>query len=137
MTLPSSNPYATPVIRTDFSDDAAWTEIADTITRPTPEGFGAVVTFLDDRAHRDLTPDELMALVPAGFPRSFLLVIDGSCVREAEHPVLVIDLCREPGRQFRAVPSAVQSVENNLSISNMDFHEFADSTDAGGIFRGF
>ena len=28
-------------------------------------------------------------------------------------------------------------VENNLSISNMDFYEFADNADADGIFRGF
>jgi len=29
------------------------------------------------------------------------------------------------------------SVENNLSISNMDFSDFADSADADGVFRGF
>jgi len=29
------------------------------------------------------------------------------------------------------------SVENNLSIANMDFSEFADNVDKDGIFRGF
>jgi Domain of unknown function (DUF6924) len=29
------------------------------------------------------------------------------------------------------------SVENNLSIANMDFEDFADATDDDGIFRGF
>jgi hypothetical protein len=29
------------------------------------------------------------------------------------------------------------SVENNLSISNMDFEEFAASADKNGIHRGF
>jgi hypothetical protein len=29
------------------------------------------------------------------------------------------------------------SVENNLSLANMDFDEFADAVDAAGIFRGF
>jgi hypothetical protein len=29
------------------------------------------------------------------------------------------------------------SVENNLSISNMDFSDFADSADGDHIFRGF
>jgi len=28
-------------------------------------------------------------------------------------------------------------VENNLSLANMDFEEFADSVDADGVFRGF
>jgi hypothetical protein len=29
------------------------------------------------------------------------------------------------------------SVENNLSIGNMDFDEFANAVDKDGIFRGF
>jgi hypothetical protein len=28
-------------------------------------------------------------------------------------------------------------VENNLSLANMDFHEFADNVGADGVFRGF
>jgi hypothetical protein len=35
------------------------------------------------------------------------------------------------------VPRQVQAIENNLSIANMDFFEFADSADADGVFRGF
>jgi hypothetical protein len=55
----------------------------------------------------------------------------------AEHHLLVIDLAREPGREFRAVPSAIQSIENNLSIANMDFAEFAGAVDEDGVFRDF
>ena len=29
------------------------------------------------------------------------------------------------------------SRENNLSIANMDFREFAESVDPDGVFRGF
>ncbi|MGF1568782.1 MAG: hypothetical protein ACFCVD_12050 [Nodosilinea sp.] len=43
----------------------------------------------------------------------------------------------EPGRTFRVIPREMWGVENNLSISNMDYYEFADSTDADGVFRGF
>ena len=35
------------------------------------------------------------------------------------------------------VPGQVWSIENNLSIANMDFFEFADRTDPDGVFRGF
>jgi hypothetical protein len=28
-------------------------------------------------------------------------------------------------------------VENNLSLFNMDFFEFADAVEADGVFRGF
>jgi hypothetical protein len=43
----------------------------------------------------------------------------------------------EPGRTFRVIPREIWSVENNLSISNMDYHEFADNIDSDGVFRGF
>jgi hypothetical protein len=54
-----------------------------------------------------------------------------------EHLLLVIDLFGEKGREFRAEPSRIQSIENNLSIANMDFSDFAESCDPEGVFRGF
>jgi hypothetical protein len=66
-----------------------------------------------------------------------MFVADGVTMREGEHPVLVIDLADQPGRSFRVIPSEMWSVENNLSLANMDFDEFADAVDAAGIFRGF
>ncbi|WP_436838952.1 DUF6924 domain-containing protein [Nocardia salmonicida] len=41
------------------------------------------------------------------------------------------------GRTFRAIPREVESIVANLSISNMDVHDFADSVDPDGVFRGF
>jgi hypothetical protein len=66
-----------PVLRTDFSDDAAW-------TGNLYDGLGSGV-----------------------------------------------------GGEFRALPSEVQAIENNLSIANMDFGDFASTVDGGGVFRGF
>jgi hypothetical protein len=43
----------------------------------------------------------------------------------------------ELGRTFRVIPSEMWDVENNLSLANMDFPEFAGSTGPDGIFRGF
>jgi hypothetical protein len=43
----------------------------------------------------------------------------------------------EPGRGFRVVPAELWGVENNLSIANMDFAEFAHHADPDGVFRGF
>jgi hypothetical protein len=31
----------------------------------------------------------------------------------------------------------IQSIENNLSLANMDFAEFTDSADRDGVLRGF
>lgn len=55
----------------------------------------------------------------------------------SQHPLLVIDLYEEPGRFFRAVPSTIQAIQNNLSIANMDFEDFSKHVDSSGILRGF
>ncbi|MGC4896997.1 DUF6924 domain-containing protein [Micromonospora sp. DT31] len=40
-------------------------------------------------------------------------------------------------RPFRALPRQVQAIQNNLSLANMDYIEFATSVGADGVFRGF
>jgi len=134
--LPQSQ--AASVIRTDFSDQETWDAIGAAILQLTEEGFGAQVEFVDDVAYRGATKEQLLDLVPEGDERPFfLMIVDAVTVRSPEHLVLVVDLWREPGREFRAVPAAVQAIENNLSIANIDFAEFADAVDEDGIFRGF
>ena len=123
------------VIRTDFSDDIAWNAVVSAIRQPV-DGFYAYVELVDDPAFRDLTVEQLVALRD-DLSKSYTIVADGITMREAEHPLLVVDLIEELGRTFRAVPSAIQSIENNLSIANMDFWEFADNVDPDGVFRGF
>ena len=63
--------------------------------------------------------------------------MDHSTFADPEHPVLVVDLYSDPGRTFRVIPSQMWGVENNLSLANMDFEEFADAVDKDGVFRGF
>ena len=126
------------VIRTDFTDDAAWREIQRSIGAPVgDQGFLAHVTFVDDRAFDGADSDELLPLLTAARPfHGFAMLVDRMAISAAEHPLLVLDLF-EPGHAFRAIPATVQSIENNLSISNMDFEEFADSVGSDGVFRGF
>ena len=50
---------------------------------------------------------------------------------------VVVDLYDEPGRTFRVIPRELWGVENNLSLANMDYSDFADNVDADGVFRGF
>ena len=42
-----------------------------------------------------------------------------------------------PEQTFRVIPSELWSVENNLSLANMDFEEFAGAAGAEGVFLGF
>lgn len=141
-----------PVIRTDFSDDDTWSAIGTALQQPVeyhalralreatgrPEmTFRAYVELLDDPAYDGLTADQLLDLVPENYEHSFLLIADHVTISGPEHTLLVVDVADEPGRGFRALPIAVQSIENNLSIANMDFADFADNVGDDGIFRGF
>jgi hypothetical protein len=128
------------VIRTDFENEASWTTICDLIRQPRRDAgqeFFAYVEFLDDADFSDLTDQELLARVPSDYCHTFLFVVDIVATRSPDFPVLVIDLHNERGRTFRTIPSQIQSIENNLSISNMDFYEFADTVDEDGVFRDF
>ncbi len=127
------------VLRTDFSDDAMWRAVCEASSAPSPgDGFLANLTFVEDRSFEAATVADLIAAAAAASQyRSFMFVADDVTIHEADHPVLVIDLADQPGRSFRVIPSEMWSVENNLSLANMDFDEFAEAVDASGIYRGF
>ena len=51
-----------------------------------------------------------------------LFVVDEVAVAAPEHPLLVINLnARVDSAPFRALPSQVQGIQNNLSLANMDY----------------
>lgn len=130
----------TPVIRTHFDDDAAWKTICDLIHQPRRvpgNEFYAYVDFVEDPNLRDISEKELLAMVPRDYWHTFLFVVDREAIQRHDFAVLVVDLCDEPGRTFRAIPAEVQGIQNNLSIANMDFYEFADRVGPDGVFRGF
>jgi hypothetical protein len=124
------------VIRTDFSDQAAWQSVRTTIGTPVG-GFRAYVQFVDERAHDGLTGDRLRDVLTARSPHRYAIVADRMTMAHPDHPLRVVALSSADGRAFRALPSRIQSVENNLSIANMNFEDFADAVGADGIFRGF
>ena len=128
------------VVRADFTSRQAWKTICRLIREPVPapvpgEVFYAYVEFLDDEEFGGLDADGLVARL-GDYDRSFLFMVDNAAVTDPEFPILVVEL-RGGRRRFRAIPSTIQAIENNLSISNMDFFEFADAADQDGIFRGF
>ena len=126
-----------PVVRTDFSDDPAWHALCAAIREPVGESqFRAYVEFISDPEFDGLTPNQLRDVMPNRV-HSFFFVIDRVALTHPDHPILVVDRYHQPGRTFRVIPSRMWSVENNLSIANMGFEEFADSVDQDGIFRGF
>jgi hypothetical protein len=128
------------VIRTDFENQQVWTTIWRLIRTPVSvpgDTFHELVERLEDAAFRNCSLEDLLARVPGDYTHSFLIVADSTAMTPPDFPLLVIDLRADRGRTFRAVPSAIQSIENNLSIGNMAFSEFANAVDSRGIFRGF
>lgn len=84
-----------------------------------------------------LTIERLPRLVPEGSGPTFIFLVDGETLARDGHPVPVVDLFEVRGRTFRVVPSQMWSVENDLSLGNMDREDFAGHLDADGDFRGF
>jgi hypothetical protein len=124
------------MIRTDFSDAAAWKRIVEAVQEPV-DPFIFNMEIVDDREYEGATVEQLMRSISDDYPHSFIVVVDQHAISQPDHPLLIVDLLEERGRQFRALPSEVPSIDNNLSIANMGFEEFADSVDDTGVFRGF
>lgn len=135
------------VLRTDFSSDAAWAAVCAAIREPVGE-FRAYVECMSDLAYEGLTVADLVAAsarddAHAGDdahpndPLMYVFLVDSVTIAGPESLVLAVDLYEEAGRAFRLPPSQMWSVENNLSIANMFFAEFADAVDADGVYRGF
>jgi hypothetical protein len=127
----------TPVLRTDFSDPKAWDAVRVVVEAPKEHGFQAYVTFVDDPAYRGLTPEQVVELEDDDFEHAIVVLADEAALASPEMPLLVVDLVEEPGQTLRVVARELYAIDNNLSIANMDFSEFADAAAPDGIFRGF
>jgi hypothetical protein len=123
------------LIRTDFTDQSGW-ETLTAIARELADPFIFNVEIIDDRANSSATVEQLMGALPDDYPHSFMVVADRVSTSQPDHPLLIVDLLEERGRQFRAVAAQVASIDNNLSIANMGFEEFAGLVDENGVFRG-
>ena len=125
------------LLRTDFSDDAAWAALCDAAQAQSEEGLQARLECISDRAYDGLTIDQLAALARTNDDLGYIFLADRVALTNPEQPILVVDLYDEPGRTFRVIPRELWGVENNLSLANMDYSDFADNVDADGVFRGF
>jgi hypothetical protein len=142
-------PLGTLLVRTDFTDDDAWDQVRDEATGEYgPDGFCAYVEPVSDPRWAGATWELVKAATPADDAGPCVLfVADSVTFTSPEHPILVIDLGdkilsvaefpevadRTP---FRCIPPALWEVENNLSIANLGWEDFADTVDDDGVYRG-
>jgi hypothetical protein len=134
MNLPTTE--NTPLIRTDFASDEAWREVVRVATQPYEDGFVANLSLVDDRAFDGADPRTLAELAGRARWHAVLVIADAATMADPEHTLLCIDALHD-GAPFRIIPSELWGVENNLSLANMDYEDFASSCDADGVFRGF
>ena len=126
------------ILRTDFSNQVVWEAICTAIRKPVGIfRFRENVDFLTDAGYAGITKQQLLELVPRDYDHTFIVLVDREAISRPENPLLIVDLYEKSGNEFRAIPSQIQGIENNLSIANMDFEEFAEAVDEDGVFRGF
>ncbi|MFH8625928.1 DUF6924 domain-containing protein [Streptomyces vietnamensis] len=145
--LPQSD--NTLLIRTDFSDEAAWQALRASVTTPAEgeDPYMACLHIVDDPSYSGLTTEQLVALAPD--EDDLLIVADGVAMAEAGMPLLAVHVrgedeedeedrdARSEVEELRVVAEVLWSIENNISVANMDWEEFVDAADEDGVFRGF
>lgn len=73
-----------------------------------------------------------------------MIVADKTALTTPEMPLLAVlpheegddELEQEHGK-LRVIAEELWSIENNISLANMDWEEFVDAADDDGVFRGF
>jgi hypothetical protein len=124
------------VLRTDFGDAASWAKVRAAIVAPSPgDGFEACVQFVDDKRYDRFSKADVLRFDRKAHPHSILFIADRETLQRSDHPVLVVEL--QTGQEFRAIAAQMWNVENNLSLANMDWDDFATAVDGTNTFRGF
>ncbi|AWL87824.1 hypothetical protein BF14_019520 [Streptomyces griseus] len=148
--------WAPLVIRTDYTDHAAWGEIVAALARAV-EGerdWEAAVHFVEDRRWDGVTGDEALAAAARDEELSVVFLADEVTMRSPLRPLLALDLGVDddedldpvyyqeligspPPREVRVVPEAVHMVHGNLQLANVDFAEFVEdaAADPDGVLR--
>jgi len=155
--MPTHNEHVPWVIRTDFSNDHKWAAVRKLIAAPqilVGMEFYANVKYVSDKKYSDVACNDLVHSLPGDYPGFLCFLVDATTLSDAEHTILVVgftpnslnaeDYQRTPQqtpvadiKTFRALPSEIPSIENNLSVANMDFEDFTRALDDDGVFRGF
>ncbi|KDN86321.1 DUF6924 domain-containing protein [Kitasatospora cheerisanensis] len=125
------------LVRTDFTDSAAWHRLRRTVATPSAEGFTPVVAEVDDPAFAGLGVAALTARLPPDHGAPLLVLADRRALADPELPLLAADLRDPAAPALRVAAAALWSVENNLSLANLDYADFLRAAGADGVFRGF
>jgi hypothetical protein len=132
-TIPATS--KTFVLRTDYSNDAAWESIKAKLCVSSDTELAPDLDFISDHAFADLAVENVRSLLPDNSDHPYCFIADRTALVEKDNPLLAVDLSKTP-KTFRVAASSLGEVENNLSIGNMSFSEFAKAAAADGMYRG-
>ncbi|MFI1398130.1 DUF6924 domain-containing protein [Streptomyces sp. NPDC020681] len=143
------------VIRTDYSDGAAWQQVVLGLRQPWGDEDPSEPSchLVNDPAWAGADADEVLAALPQDLHETLHEVVflaDGHTI-QGEQTLLAVSTdpdmedrdAEVPGlgftRRFRILPAAVAEMVGNLAIANMSFEDFAGSAydDPEQIHGGF
>lgn len=123
------------LIKITAAHDAEWRAAIAAAKNP-PGPFITKIEFVAAPKFAGKTVDEALAALPKDYPFPFVFIADEHALTEEGFPCYCIDLIQPEKPRFRVTARSIASVENNLSLANMDFSEFADAAKPSGVFRG-
>jgi hypothetical protein len=132
---PVPPPDVALLIRTDFSDDIAWTRLCELLQRPS-YGQTPKLLVVNDQVYAGLAPETLAQVASDEPELTYAFMADSASMASTEASIAVVDLADELGRSFRVTPEEVITILANLELGNVDFYEFADTVDDDGVYRG-
>jgi hypothetical protein len=136
MPPPLPNGDSALLIRTEFGDDAKWGAIVDATTRENADGFVANLSVVDDPAWAGASVEAIVAAHAGDKVRVVAFLFDAAAASDKRRALLCINLTSKKVRTIRVLPTEVWSVENNLSLGNMEWRDFANAL-KDGVFEGF
>ncbi|MGW6456092.1 DUF6924 domain-containing protein [Streptomyces sp. NPDC055078] len=135
------------VVRTDYSDDAAWRAVVALLdSQQDADVWDSYV--VDEPSWAGASVEDVLAAAPTS--EDVVFIADSMTMRSPCPFLAVSTVTREDceddeeyeyeleyGREFRVLPDGLIDVSVNLAIANMDFHEFAATAqnDPDGWYR--
>lgn len=132
--LPSSEDSL--LVRTDFSDQDAWSDLVSAVETENSDGFRAYVEVVDDPAWAGAQWSSIRAAALATDDHAAVLFVVDQGALANDYPIQVVDLSEDAEPPFRCIARELWSVDNNLNLANMDWDDFAGRSGDDGVFRG-
>ncbi|WP_227025205.1 DUF6924 domain-containing protein [Streptomyces tsukubensis] len=121
------------LVRTDFTDDAAWASLVDQVAHPADDLYdddlSDHVRLVDDPAFAGATPEQVLAHIrpsddEEGMFAEVVLIADATTLHRAGQRVLVVPMSDDVGLTFRVDADQVRSMLINLALSNQDIDDW-------------